>query len=408
MDFNDTPQEATFRAEVRHWLTANAQAYAKPWAKDVSVDEFIARARDWQRRKAEAGYAAISWPKEMGGLNGTPMQEVIYAEEEKHYYAPVGPFVHIGTALVVPTIRTHGTPEQIAQYTRSTLFGEYLWCQLFSEPVAGSDLAALRTKAVREGDEWVVNGQKVWTSWAHKADFGILIARTDFDAPKHKGLTFFIIDMKTPGVEVRPIRQISGGSEFNEVFLTDVRIPDANRLGPVGAGWKVTMTTLMNERVSVGGESSELPDVMDVLRVLQRKIGSGDPRLQLYAPRLAQLYAQEQGLRYFRFRILTQLSRGETPSPVVAMSKLVYANLLQDLSALALEIDGIDGVLEYEGQDAGREKMIHGYYWASALRIAGGTDEILKNQIAERVMGLPGDLRIDKDVAFSQLSAGGR
>lgn len=406
MDFNDTPDEALFRTEVRQWLENNASTYRQPLPKDLPEHEFVAHVRSWQRKKAQAGYAAIRWPREHGGLDGTPMQEVIFGEEEGHYHVPVGPVVYIGTNLAIPSIRGHGTAEQIERYTRPTLFGDYLWCQLFSEPAAGSDLAALRTKAVRDGDDWVITGQKVWTSWAHVADYGILLARTDSEVAKHKGLTFFVVDMKSPGIEVRPIRQISGDSEFNEVFLTEVRIPDANRIGAVGTGWQVTMTTLMNERIGVGGESQALPSVHDLLERLAQASSAGHAEPTAYAQRIASLYAQEQGLKYFRCRQLTQLSRGETPSPLGAMGKLVYANMLQDLSALALELDGPSGIIDDESSDPIRSKFQHGYFWASALRIAGGADEILRNQIGERVLQLPPEPRADKDVPFSQLTQG--
>lgn len=398
MDFNDTPNEAAFRAQARAWLEQHAQQYRKPPPQDMTEAEFIAGARAWQKVKAEAGYAAIRWPRAEGGLDGTPMEEVIFSEEEARYHVPVGPFVTIGTHLAVPTFRVHATPDQVARFTRPTLYGELLWCQLFSEPAAGSDLAGLRTRAVRDGDDWVINGQKVWTSWAHVADWGILIARTDPQVAKHKGLSYFVVDMKTPGIEVRRIRQISGESEFNEVFLTDVRIPDSNRIGAVGDGWKAAITTLMNERFSVGGESQDLPQGVDLVALIERSGAAGQP----YRLRAAQLLAQEQGLKYYRCRQITALSRGGTPGAIAAMGKLVQANVLQELSRIALDVQGA-AALAPEDDDASARKFQHGYFWSAALRIAGGADEILRNQIAERVLGLPGDIRIDKDLPFSQL-----
>jgi len=272
-----------------------------------------------------------------------------------------------------------------------------IWCQLFSEPSAGSDLANLRTRAVKDGDDWVINGQKVWTSWAHVADWGILLARTDSEATKHKGLTFFLVDMRSPGIDVRPIEQISGESEFNEVFFTDLRIPDSYRIGAVGEGWKCAMTTLMNERVNVGGESQALPSVIELLEQIAR---SGSQVTQDRF-KIASLLTRELGLRYFRFRLLTSLSKGETPGPISAMSKLVYANVLQELSALALDNVGLEGMTN-EDSEAPAARFGHGYQWSAALRIAGGTDEILRNQIAERVLGMPGEIRVDKNIPFSQ------
>lgn len=392
MDFNDSPDEAQFRAQVRQWLELNATDYRQPL--DTSdVAGYTAKARDWQRRKAEAGYAAIRWPKSEGGLDGTPMMEVIFAEEEARYHVPVGPLVTIGTSMAVPTIRKHGSPEQIEQFTRPTLYGETLWCQLFSEPSAGSDLANVRTRAVRNGDDWLINGQKVWTSWAHVANWGILLARTDPSLPKHKGLTFFLVDMRSLGIEVRPIEQISGESEFNEVFLTDLRIPDSCRIGAVGEGWKVAITTLMNERMHTVVDQS-LPNVQDMLRQVKGS-GTGFDR-----HRAARLLSQELGLRFFRFRMLTTLSKGETPGAIAAMSKLVLANTLQDLSAMALDSASLHGICA-DGDEL-MDKFQYGYDWGAALRIAGGTDEILRNQIAERVLGLPGEIRVDKDIPFSE------
>lgn len=393
MDFNDSAEEAQFRHQVRTWLQQNADEFRQP-LDTTDVKNYTAKAREWQRKKADAGYAAIRWPQAEGGLDGTPMMEVIFAEEEGRYCVPVGPLVTIGTTMAVPTIRRHGTSEQIEKFTRPTLHGDMLWCQLFSEPSAGSDLANLRTRAVKDGDDWVIDGQKVWTSWAHVADWGILLARTDSSVSKHKGLTYFVVDMRSAGIDVRPIQQISGESEFNEVFLTGLRIPDSNRIGQVGEGWKCAMTTLMNERFNVEGESQSLPNVMEMIQQVRRSGKSLDRN------RAAQLLTQEMGLRYFRLRLLTSLSKGETPGPIAALGKLVHANLLQDLSAMALDAAGLEGICA-EG-DSQILKFQHGYDWAAALRIAGGTDEILRNQIAERVLGMPGEIRVDKDIPFSQ------
>jgi len=403
MNFEDSPQEAAFRAEVRDWLAAHATDYINPLPADISLKDFIGHARSWQRKKSTVGYAAIGWPKSAGGLDGTPMQEVIFADEEARYHVPVGPFVSIGTGLVLPTFRKHATPEQVERFARPTLEGEVLWCQLFSEPAAGSDLAGLRMRAVKDGDDWVINGQKVWNSWAHVADWGILVVRTDPDVVKHKGLTYFIVDMKTPGIEVRPIRQPEGESEFNEVFFTDVRIPDSSRIGAVGDGWKVVMTTLMNERLIAVSESSALPTVVELLQANEACASTRPATAAAARLRIAQLYAQEQGLKNYRMRQLTQISRGEPVSSMSVLSKLVYGRMLQELSALALDQQGLAGAA---GNSELTRKFRHGYFWGAAMRIAGGTDEILRNQIAERVLGLPGDIRLDKDVAFSKLPSG--
>lgn len=399
MDFNDTASEAKFRQEVRAWLTQAAPAFHV--APGTPLEVLARRGREWQREKSQSGYGALALPTAVGGRDAPPNLEGIFSEEEARLGVPVGPYVQIGTQLVVPTVLAHGTPEQKSRFVAATLKAEVCWCQLFSEPGAGSDLAGLRTRAVKDGDGWVVNGQKVWTSWAQVADWGILLVRTDPEVAKHRGITCFLLDMKTPGIEVRPIQQISGEPEFNEVFLTDVRIPDHCRLGAVNAGWKVAMTTLMNERGSIGGESSGLPTVTQAIEFLR----SRGHDLAPHRLRLAQLAAREQGLKYFRARLLTILSRGESPGAEAALGKLVYAKLLQELCGLVLDIDGLNSLYAEPG-DPTVARFQHGYFWAAALRIAGGTDEILRNQIAERVLGLPGDLRVDKDAAFNAIPTG--
>ena len=239
MDFNDTPEEAEFRTGARAFLDKNAKR-REPGAGMVyragnDDPEFRQRAKDWQAKKADAGYAGITWAKDWGGRGGTAIQQVIYDQEEAKYAVPRGLFA-IGLGMCIPTLCTWGTQAQRDRFAKTALRGEEVWCQLFSEPAAGSDLAGLRTRAERDGDDWIVNGQKIWTSGAHYCDFGVLVTRSDFSAPKHKGLTYFFIDMKSPGIEIRPIKQISGASHFNEVFFTDVRIPDSQRLGAVGRG----------------------------------------------------------------------------------------------------------------------------------------------------------------------------
>jgi alkylation response protein AidB-like acyl-CoA dehydrogenase len=401
MDFHDTPDEAAFRTEVRAWLAQSAPAFRVP--ADASLETIARRGREWQQCKAAAGYGALSLPQSVGGREASPIQEVIFAEEEGRFDVPVGPYVVIGTTLVTPTILVHGTPAQQARYVRPTLQGDETWCQLFSEPAAGSDLAGVRTRAVRDGDDWIVDGQKVWNSWAQFADFGILLARTDADAPKHRGITCFLVPMKTAGIDVRPIRQVSGDAEFCEVFLAGVRIPDACRLGPMHGGWKVAMTMLMNERVAIGGESVSLPGTADLL-AYATVLGID---LAPYRQRIAQLVGRERGLKHFRARVRTKLSRGETPGAESVMTKLVYANLLQDLSALTMDIGGTSALYPDDDATAAAVRRVHhGYFWAAALRIAGGTDEILRTQLAERVLGLPGDLRVDKDTAFRAIPSG--
>ncbi len=402
MDFNDTAAEAEFRAKVRAWLATAAADYAAPPAAPYPLDEFVARSRAWQKLKHDAGYVGITWPRAVGGQGLTPMHQIIFNQEESRTYAPTGLY-SIGLGMCIPTLFTHGSPEVAARYVPRALEGSEVWCQLFSEPVAGSDLASIRTKAVADGDSWVINGQKVWTSFAHRSDFGIIVCRTDFDAPKHKGLSMFIVDMKAPGVEVRPIKQMSGGSDFNEVFFTDVRVADTHRLGAVGEGWKVSLTTLMHERLAVGGKPRHAPGyhtLMAVAAGIETDTGPAMERADV-RQRIADTYIADEGIRLTQMRALSALSRGAMPGPEQSISKVVVAKTMQDMAAFALDLSESQGLAVEPGSDL--EKLQTSYMWSAGLRIAGGTDEILRNIIAERVLGLPGDLRPDKDIPFSQL-----
>src|SRR5580692_6923928 len=266
MDFNDSPEEAAFRAEARAFLKANAEpkASGRPTLRlgGMTAEE-VKRCKAWQAKKTDAGFAGITWQKRFGGRELSPIFQVIYNQEEEDFTVPRGLF-EIGLGMCIPTMMTYAKPEQLDLYVKPALRGEEVWCQLFSEPAGGSDLAALRTRAERKGDDWIINGQKIWTSGAHYSDYGILLTRTDPNVPKHKGLTMFFLDMKSPGVEVRPIKQASGQSDFNEVYFTDVKIPDSQRLGEVNDGWNVSLTTLMNERMSIGaGVATGFPELFE-------------------------------------------------------------------------------------------------------------------------------------------------
>ncbi|MCK9543342.1 MAG: acyl-CoA dehydrogenase family protein [Novosphingobium sp.] len=401
MDFNDTPEEAAFRAEASAWLAEHAPRHVLPEGVRLDDEEEMRRGRAWQRELYDGGYAGITLPKSLGGRGGTVIEAVVFAEEEGKYTLPKGAYVTIGLGMALPVIAKHGTPEQIAQFAEATLKGELTWCQLFSEPSAGSDLANLRTRAVREGDEWVVNGQKVWSSWAHLTDWGILVTRTDPTVPKHKGLTFFVVKMDTPGIEVRPIRQISGASDFNETFLTDVRIPDANRIGAEGEGWACCMTVLMGERLGSGSHRGAVEEILRIARDTPRGAGnaldSDALRLQL-----AQALAEQQAEKHFQARLRTMVSRGENPGALAGMVKLAYASRNQKTLGLAFEARGMDAIAP-SPDDAAMLDTHYEYIWASVMRIAGGADEVLRNQIAERVLGMPGEMRADKGVPFNKL-----
>lgn len=405
MDFDDNPEEAAFRAEARAFLSANARRkegrsrvarYGDTTAADIEA------AKAWQAKKAAAGFACITWPTQYGGRGGTQMQQIVWNQEEANYEVPQNIFL-IGLGMCVPTMIAYAKPDQLARYVPPAVRGEEVWCQLFSEPAAGSDVAGLRTRAEKQGDEWVINGQKIWTSGAHYCDYGLLLTRTDPAVPKHSGLTAFFIDMKSPGIEIRPIHQMSGASNFNEVFFTDLRVADAQRLGAVGQGWKVGITTLMNERLAVG--ETRRPSALDLLE-LARGVGAlGDSAVR---ERIAEWHAQGVGLKNTRLRIMTALSRGETPGPENSIAKVVNASMQQGIASFGMDLLGMSGGV-MDDELAPMHALFQDALLSSpGMRIAGGTDEIMRNIIAERVLGLPGDVRVDKDKPFNQQAGGSR
>jgi len=404
MDFNDTPEEAAYRQKVRTWLEANAPR-TRSGDDDGEGGGDLAAAKAWQAKKAAAGFAGITWDPKWGGRGGTPIQQVIYGQEEARVQAPRGYF-EIGLGMCIPTLMTYARHEVLERYVRPALRGEEIWCQLFSEPSSGSDSAGVRTRAVKDGDHWVINGQKVWNSGAQASDYGMVITRTDPDVPKHKGLTAFWIDMKTPGVEVRPIRMMSGDYEFNEVFLTDVRIPDNQRVGEVNGGWKVIISTLMNERAAVGSITGI--NWRDILKLAQATpsfdgMASDDPAFREW---LADYYTDVEAIRLLSFRTMTSLSRGEAPSPAASAGKLLWANSTQAMTAKALELLGPYGMIDDPDIAHRNGTFQHRFLWSPGLRLGGGSDEIMKNIIAERVLGLPGDVRVDKNVPFRDIPHG--
>jgi alkylation response protein AidB-like acyl-CoA dehydrogenase len=333
------------------------------------------------------------------------MELIIWNQEESRYDLPVGPFA-IGLGMCGPTMIAYATEAQKRAHLPRMASGEDIWCQLFSEPAGGSDLAALRTKAVRDGDDWVVNGQKIWTSGAHYSDWGILVTRTDPNVPKHKGLTFFFLNMRSPGIEVKPIKQISGGANFNEVYFTDVRIPDAQRLGAVGQGWQVSITTLMNERLAVGNAGGA--DVDEIMALARSVKIDGKPALRNAAVRekIADWYCQSSGLRFTNYRTISALSRGQTPGPENSITKVVSAVKQQEIGSFGLDLMDMGGILMDPRKVPAELAFQMNFLGAPGYRIAGGTDEILRNIIAERVLGLPPDARADKGLAFKDVPTG--
>jgi len=412
MDFDDTPDEAAFRHEARAWLERNAEALGPGERPPTPVEwrrrpDAVLRAREWMARKADARWACLSWPEEFGGRAASRIEAVIWEQEEARFRVPPNMFT-IGQGMLGPTLMAHGTPEQKLRYLGPMLRADEVWCQLFSEPAAGSDLAGLSTRAVRDGDDWVINGQKIWTSGAQYCDFGMLLTRSAPDNPKHDGITYFIVDMRSPGIEVRPIRQMSGGSTFNEVFFTDLRIPDTNRVGAIHEGWRGALTTLMNERQTLSGGGGMGPGFDELLALARSVRRAGRPAIEDDAvrARLADIYVRQKGVQYTRYRSLSALSRGATPGPESSIGKIVSAPLRQEMARFALDLLGAAGsVVEPQCSPIGAS-FSDAYLMAPGGRIAGGTDEVLRNVVAERVLGLPPEPRVDKGVPFSKIPSG--
>ena len=384
------------RAQVQEFLAAHDPAQADRL-------EFL-------RARFDAGLAWVHYP---AGLGGQGLSRSLQPAVDEEFDAAGAPGNRperngIGLGMAAPTILAFGSAEQKERWLRPLWTGEEIWCQLFSEPGAGSDLAGLATRAVRDGDDWVVNGQKVWTSSAHIASRALLVTRTDPAVPKHKGMTYFAVDMHAPGVEVRPLRQITGEAEFNEVFLTDVRIPDADRIGDVGEGWQVSNATLMNERVSIGGGAAPREGGMigQAARTWREHPELRTPGLH---DRILRLWTEAEVARLAGIRLRQQLAAGQ-PGPEGSAAKLVFARLNQDITEFEVELAGADG-LRYDDWSLRRPETTNFYGRESGYRflrskgnsIEGGTSEILRNIIAERVLGLPTEVRVDKDVPWKDL-----
>ena len=383
------------------WLAENA-----PTDDAFRALSPLEQAKIWQKRKYDAGWACMGWAPEFGGRGASAIEEVIWRQEESQYDLPANFFL-IGQGMIGPTLMAWASDEDKARFLPPLASGEEVWCQLFSEPAGGSDLAALRTRAERDGDDWVINGQKIWTSGAHYSDYGVIVVRTDPTVPKHKGLSYFYVDMKAPGVEVKPIKQLTGDSDFNEVYFTDVRVSDSQRLGEVGQGWQVSLTTLMNERAAIGGSFGQM-DVSLAMSVAEEVEIDGRPALEDAAvrARIANWYVQEAGLKYTGYRSLTALSRGALPGPENSIGKLVGAPKMQAMSSYLMDLLGASGAIADESLAAKAGIIQRAYMGAPGLRIAGGTDEIMANIIAERVLGLPQEPRLDKGIPFNEVPTG--
>jgi alkylation response protein AidB-like acyl-CoA dehydrogenase len=394
-----------FRAKCRAFLTANATGI-KLTEPDPRDNLSVAASRAYQRKLVDAGLAGLMYPIEFGGAGLTRDHERIYREEYGNFPEMTGTLV-ISHGMCLPMISEYGTPEQKTKFMPRMISAEDLWCQMFSEPGAGSDVASLQSKAERDGDEWVLNGQKVWTTFAHKCEYGIVIARTDPEQPKHAGISMFILDMNAPGVEIRAIHQIDGGQHFNEVFFTDVRIPAAHQIGALNEGWKLATAMLMYERVAIGtGSSSGISRPMSerLIEEAKRRGTVGDAALR---QDLMKLYSEETARSLVSLQTREALKSGKTPGPGGSLGKLHGAKIATMVRAMTGRLIGPSLIAgEVANPDEKADLWAHHMLSSFASHIAGGTDEIQKNIIGDRVLGLPREPMVDKDVPFRELKVG--
>jgi alkylation response protein AidB-like acyl-CoA dehydrogenase len=392
-----------FRGRVRDFLATHADPAGTDRHDDG--DAVVARGKAFQSALADAGLAALTYPVEFGGAGLDADHQKVFDEESNDYEMPSRQFM-VGIGICAPTLLEHGTDEQRRTYLPALLRADAVWCQLFSEPGAGSDVASLQTRAERDGEEWIVNGQKVWTSGAHYADYGLLVARTNRDVPKHRGISMFICDMHAPGITSRPLRQIDGRAHFNEVFLDDVRLPADALVGEVDDGWRVTLAMLANERVAIGAGGSSQSLSSDgygsVLRLARARGCTDDPVVR---QELAELYVLERILSLLGMRIREALVSGRAPGPEGSVAKLAATILGKRSASVRMAIAGAGG-LAWADDDEGGGDAASAFLFAPMLGIAGGTTEIQKNIIGERVLGLPKDPAVDKDVPFRDILVG--
>jgi alkylation response protein AidB-like acyl-CoA dehydrogenase len=395
VDLTDTPQQASYRQEVRDWLDEHKDG-APPRSGSYEDSGYIDARRAWQGRLAEAGLAGVTWPKEYGGRGLGPIEQVTVNQELSRAEVP-GILDVIGIGMLGPCIIAHGSDEQKARHLGPMLHGDEVWCQMFSEPAAGSDLAAIQTRARQNEDgTWTLNGQKVWTTNAQFASFGLLLARTDPDVPKHKGLTMFIVPMDAEGVTVRGLRQISGEPEFNEVFFDDVVLSEDAVVGGVGNGWGTALTVLMFERLTIGFGSENFGSPA---RLAATVAGDDAARLDVdVRRRLGHVITELLAVRFNGYRALTMLARGQIPGPEAGLAKVTMVNAAIEATDLGADVVGPDA-LEPESEWSYLISFLPG------LKSAGGTEQILRNTIGERVLGLPPEPRLDKGIPFSELRA---
>jgi alkylation response protein AidB-like acyl-CoA dehydrogenase len=399
LDLNDTPEQAEYRAKVRAWLEEHASEAPVLRGEDAieDEDEAVVAHRAWQRRLAEGGFVGVTWPKEYGGQGLGPLEQVIVNQEINRAGLP-GILDAIGVGMLGPTIIAHGTEEQKQRYLAPMLHADEVWCQLFSEPAAGSDLAGIQSRAVKQDDgTWKLSGQKVWTTNAQFAAFGLLLARTDPDVPKHKGLTMFVVPMDAEGVTVRGLRQVTGDAEFNEVFFDDVKLDEDMVVGPVDGGWGTALTTLMFERLTIGGGSEGMGYRADrfARAIAADGVAARDPEVR---HRFGELATDLLALRFTGYRLLTALQRGQIPGPEAGMGKVTVVNAAIAAGDLIADVLGPDALND-------DDEWAYLISFLPGLKSAGGSEEILRNTVGERVLGLPPEPRLDKGVPFSELRA---
>jgi alkylation response protein AidB-like acyl-CoA dehydrogenase len=394
-----SPALAAFRARAVAFMEPHVAAFGQVARLGLSLDDDVALARRWQAIKAAAGFAGLTFPTEYGGAGLSQIEQVLFVEEEAARGFPSAYFV-ISLSMPIPMMLRYATPEQKARFVPPALRGEEMWSQLFSEPSTGSDLAAVRTRAVRDGDDWILSGQKVWTTFAQYSDYGVIVARSDPDAPKHRGLTYFFVNLKAPGVTVRPIKQLHGAEEFNEVFFDEVRIPDAWRLGEIGAGFRLAVETLMIERYTAAADETGFGPPLEALVTVARgarvngRPATEDGRVRAV---IARAYATQQALSSIHDKSVMELAAGREPGPEGSIHKLVGSRGRHEVAVCALDLLGAQG-LRFDATAHPRPKTDFAMSWLDqpTLRIAGGTDEMLLNTVAERILGLPQDYRPDK------------
>jgi alkylation response protein AidB-like acyl-CoA dehydrogenase len=395
LDLNDTAEQAEYRADARAWLRENRDQ-APPRSGSHEDSDYVNARRAWQRRLAEAGLAGVTWPREFGGRGVGPIEQVTVNQEISRAEVP-GILDVIGIGMLGPCLIAHGSEEQKARYLGRLLHADEVWCQMFSEPCAGSDLAAVQTRA-RQGEDgrWTLNGQKVWTTNAQFASYGLLLARTDADVPKHKGLTMFIVPMDASGVTIRGLRQISGEAEFNEVFFDDVSLDQDAVVGGVGNGWGTALTVLMFERLTIGFGSESYGSPTRLAETM-----TSDPAARVNPDarrRLGEAITELLAVRFNGYRALTMLARGQIPGPEAGLAKVTMVNAAMSATDLGADIVGPDAL----GRDSEWSYLIS---FLPGLKSAGGIEQILRNTIGERVLGLPPEPRLDKGVPFSELRA---